>query len=206
MAKISTSISIDADVKAQAQELFAELGLDLSTAVNLFLRQCIYEDGIPFLVSRRKRTESGFPAEEPTETLHAQWDQLDNVTEPGQQQEWRLRVSHPTGQPADAQAMVTLYDSALDLINDNTWNSSWELRDDLPTSYTQTLDNDELIKGETGRPKQLAVPDIRPAIFADGLIRISFDKTVEVMKQTGHDLPSLYRETSEGGLAAEYGK
>ena len=37
MAKISTSISVDADVKAQAQELFAELGLDLSTAVNLFL-------------------------------------------------------------------------------------------------------------------------------------------------------------------------
>ena len=70
MAKISTSISIDADVKAQAQELFAELGLDLSTAVNLFLRQCIYEDGIPFLVSRRKRTESGFPSEEPQSAEH----------------------------------------------------------------------------------------------------------------------------------------
>ena len=70
MAKISTSISIDADVKAQAQELFAELGLDLSPAVNLFLRQCIYEDGIPFLVSRRKRTESGFPAEEPQRAEH----------------------------------------------------------------------------------------------------------------------------------------
>ena len=70
MAKISTSISIDADVKAQAQELFAELGLDLSTAVNRFLRQCSYEDGIPFLVSRRKRTESGFPAEEPQRAKH----------------------------------------------------------------------------------------------------------------------------------------
>lgn len=70
MAKISTSISVDADVKAQAQELFAELGLDLSTAVNLFLRQCIYEDGIPFLVSRRKRTESGSPAEEPQSAEH----------------------------------------------------------------------------------------------------------------------------------------
>ena len=44
------------------------------------------------------------------------------------------------------------------------------------------------------------------ATYADGIHRISFDKTVEVMKQTGHDLPSLYRETSEGGLAAEYGK
>ena len=39
------------------------------------------------------------------------------------------------------------------------------------------------------------------ATFADGVHRIPYDKTVEVMKQTGHDLPSLYRETSEGGLA-----
>ena len=41
-------------------------------------------------------------------------------------------------------------------------------------------------------------------MYADGIHRISFDKTVEVMKETGHDLPSLYRETSEGGLAKEY--
>ena len=42
------------------------------------------------------------------------------------------------------------------------------------------------------------------ATFADGVHRISYDKTVEVMKQTGHDLPSLYRETSEGGLAKNW--
>jgi L-serine dehydratase len=30
---------------------------------------------------------------------------------------------------------------------------------------------------------------------------ISFDKVVETMKQTGKDLPSLYKETAEGGLA-----
>ena len=42
--------------------------------------------------------------------------------------------------------------------------------------------------------------------FADGLHRISYDHVIEVMKQTGHDLPSLYRETSEGGLAKEYSK
>ena len=40
--------------------------------------------------------------------------------------------------------------------------------------------------------------------FADGCHRIPFDKVVEVMRQTGHDLPSLYRETSEGGLAKSY--
>lgn len=40
--------------------------------------------------------------------------------------------------------------------------------------------------------------------FSDGLHRVSFDRVVEVMKQTGHDLPSLYKETSEGGLAKDY--
>ena len=37
--------------------------------------------------------------------------------------------------------------------------------------------------------------------FSDGRHRVSFDHVVEVMKQTGHDLPSVYKETSEGGLA-----
>lgn len=40
--------------------------------------------------------------------------------------------------------------------------------------------------------------------FTDGIHRVSFDKVVAVMKQTGHDLPSLYKETSEGGLAKDY--
>lgn len=40
--------------------------------------------------------------------------------------------------------------------------------------------------------------------FSDGIHRVSFDKVIEVMKQTGHDLPSLYKETSEGGLAKDY--
>ena len=33
---------------------------------------------------------------------------------------------------------------------------------------------------------------------------MSFDRVVNVMKQTGHDLPSLYKETSTGGLAKDY--
>lgn len=40
--------------------------------------------------------------------------------------------------------------------------------------------------------------------FSDGRHRISFDHVVEVMKQTGKDLPSLYKETSAGGLALHY--
>ena len=39
------------------------------------------------------------------------------------------------------------------------------------------------------------------ASFSDGIHRVSYDKVINVMKQTGHDIPSLYKETSEGGLA-----
>lgn len=42
------------------------------------------------------------------------------------------------------------------------------------------------------------------ASFTDGTHRVSFDKVVEVMKETGNDLPSLYKETGEGGLAKDY--
>lgn len=42
------------------------------------------------------------------------------------------------------------------------------------------------------------------ASFSDGRHRVSFDHVVEVMKQTGHDLPSLYKETGIGGLAKDY--
>ena len=37
--------------------------------------------------------------------------------------------------------------------------------------------------------------------FSDGRHRVSFDQVVDVMQQTGNDLPSLYKETSQGGLA-----
>lgn len=42
------------------------------------------------------------------------------------------------------------------------------------------------------------------AMLTDGVHQVSFDKVIEVMKKTGHDLPSLYKETGEGGLAENY--
>ncbi len=39
------------------------------------------------------------------------------------------------------------------------------------------------------------------ALYTDGLHRVSYDKAVLVMKETGHNMTSLYKETSEGGLA-----
>ena len=44
------------------------------------------------------------------------------------------------------------------------------------------------------------------AMLSDGRHIVSFDDVVSVMKQTGHDLPNLYKETGIGGLAASYKK
>ena len=52
MAKVSTNISIDADLKAASQELFADLGMDFSTAVTIFLKQALLTQGLPFTVTR----------------------------------------------------------------------------------------------------------------------------------------------------------
>ena len=46
------NIRVDESVKQQANELFEELGLDMSTAMNLFLRQAISYGGIPFEIRK----------------------------------------------------------------------------------------------------------------------------------------------------------
>jgi DNA-damage-inducible protein J len=48
MAQIN--VKIDDDVKAQADKLFNQLGLNLTTAINIFIQQSIYQRGLPFEV------------------------------------------------------------------------------------------------------------------------------------------------------------
>jgi DNA-damage-inducible protein J len=52
MPKVSTNISLDADLKKESQELYADLGMDLSTAVTVFLKQSVRVQGIPFSITR----------------------------------------------------------------------------------------------------------------------------------------------------------
>lgn len=52
MAKVPTSISIDEETKKKAQALLSDFGMDLSTAVNVFLKQMVYEGSFPFVISR----------------------------------------------------------------------------------------------------------------------------------------------------------
>ena len=48
------TIRTNKEIKEQAQALFADLGMDLSTAVNLFLRQSVKEDALPFRPDRKE--------------------------------------------------------------------------------------------------------------------------------------------------------
>lgn len=48
MADTNINIRTDKDIKSAAEKIFEELGLNMTTAVNIFLRQTIRENGIPF--------------------------------------------------------------------------------------------------------------------------------------------------------------
>ena len=52
MAAVSTNIKIDPKLKQEAQELFESFGLSLSSAINIFLRQSVREQAIPFRVGK----------------------------------------------------------------------------------------------------------------------------------------------------------
>ena len=48
MATVPTQVRIDETLKKQANELFSQLGLDMSGAMNIVLRQCVLRGGLPF--------------------------------------------------------------------------------------------------------------------------------------------------------------
>jgi len=51
MGQTNISIRIDEDVKKDAETLFSKLGLTLSAATNIFYRQAVRSQGIPFILS-----------------------------------------------------------------------------------------------------------------------------------------------------------
>ncbi|MDR1135085.1 MAG: type II toxin-antitoxin system RelB/DinJ family antitoxin [Clostridiales Family XIII bacterium] len=54
MSTTNINIRVDTDIKRQAQDIFNSLGLDMSTAVNVFLRQAIQKRGIPFPITENQ--------------------------------------------------------------------------------------------------------------------------------------------------------
>ena len=86
MAGTTTNISIrmDADLKTQADALFAELGMNLTTAFNVFVRQALREGRIPFEIAlnqpNRETMEALLEAEriarDPTVKRYSDLDEL----------------------------------------------------------------------------------------------------------------------------------
>ena len=64
MATAPTQIRIDADIKKQATDLFHNLGLDMSSAVNLFLHQCVLRGVLPFNVEMPRYSQRTLDAVE----------------------------------------------------------------------------------------------------------------------------------------------
>ena len=48
MSSVNMTIRMDKDTKEKAQSLFSKFGLDMTTAINMFLKQSIRAEGIPF--------------------------------------------------------------------------------------------------------------------------------------------------------------
>lgn len=52
MANINVTIRMDEDIKRQADDLFSDLGISLSGAITMFMKQAIRQQAIPFKIAR----------------------------------------------------------------------------------------------------------------------------------------------------------
>jgi len=61
MSTTNINICTESELKSKAQLILADLGLDLSTAINMFLNQIVYKEAIPFEISKppKKRAKLG---------------------------------------------------------------------------------------------------------------------------------------------------
>ena len=84
MNSVNVTFRVDADVKRQADLLFDDLGMSLSTAFNVFLRQSIRQQGLPFEVSRNvpnSTTLAAMDAAEKGEDIHGPFDSVADLME-----------------------------------------------------------------------------------------------------------------------------
>lgn len=54
MANTIISVNVDSETKEKAIKIFNDLGLNMSTAINIFLKAVIKENGIPFAITKKK--------------------------------------------------------------------------------------------------------------------------------------------------------
>lgn len=84
MKSVNVTFRVDEEIKKQADALFSELGMSLSTAFNIFLRQAIREQGLPFAVTRQipnAATLAAIEAAENDEDLYGPFDTVSDLME-----------------------------------------------------------------------------------------------------------------------------
>ncbi len=84
MKNVNVTLRVDEDLKRQADALFSELGMNLTTAFNIFLRQSVREQQIPFRVSKNVPnaiTLAAMDASERGEDMHGPYDSVSSLME-----------------------------------------------------------------------------------------------------------------------------
>lgn len=84
MKSVNVTFRVDEDLKAQADSLFADLGMSLSTAFNIFLRQSVREQQIPFSISRNVPnavTQAAMEAAENNEDIYGPYESVASLME-----------------------------------------------------------------------------------------------------------------------------
>ncbi len=84
MKNINVTFRVDEDLKAQADDLFKDLGMSLSTAFTIFLRQAVREQKIPFTIGREipnALTTETIEKAENDEDMHGPFETIDELME-----------------------------------------------------------------------------------------------------------------------------
>lgn len=69
MATTNITMRMDEDLKVQAEELFADLGLNMTSAFTIFIKQAVREQRIPFTISRELPNEETLEALEEVQRM-----------------------------------------------------------------------------------------------------------------------------------------
>lgn len=147
--------------------LLAHGRLDLSDAIvcQEFPYQEAYGDGITvyhawYKNGKYHHHETYFSKPLPEKRLNAEWTTFRDRLTPGQQEEWRLRLTHPDGTPANAQMMATLFDRSLDQFSYHRW--SFSPRNNLPYIhlYDQLIESSPYYNSGSGLLKKQKEPSL----------------------------------------------
>jgi DNA-damage-inducible protein J len=84
MSTVNVTFRVDDELKKQADALFSDLGMSLSTAFNVFLRQSVRENQLPFAVTKNVPNEvtiAAMDAAEKDEDIYGPFNSVDDLME-----------------------------------------------------------------------------------------------------------------------------